>query len=81
MERKKFITVIRIPNGLDESMILGQIFGVEYAMCKQGDKHYCHLITDKEDNIHIISESTEAQYHKFTEIIEELHPGLCTFDV
>lgn len=81
MERKKFITHINMSKVENEDLFLGKLIGAEHALCKKGDKHYYHFITDNRGDKIMIVECTEPQYRQFCKVVEEMHPGICDFDI
>ena len=81
MERKKFITQIGMAFVSKPELALAKIMGIEWALCREDDDHYCHLSTcDNGDKLMII-ECREEQYNHFRTVVDDMCPGMCIFNI
>lgn len=57
----------------------GIIYGVQYALCRNTEIDWIYTMALKRKTVAF--ECTEEQYDRFKEIMEELYPNFCEFDV
>jgi hypothetical protein len=81
MEKRKFRTLIKGEHSLGRNKhVSGRISGIAYVILEEKPLvGFANVILRNGDEI-LTNECTEAQYEKFTKIVEELYPELCIFD-
>lgn len=79
MEERLFWTLIKANHRLGgNEYIHGRISGIQYIICQETDMVTGNMENDDGFILSIIT--TQNKYNKFAKIIEEMYPGLCTFD-
>ena len=76
----KFRTFIKKDHKLGgRDYIVGRISGIMYCMCQ--DKNDISYGIAKDDSVvKLIVKCTKEQYDAFSEVIEDMYPGLCVFN-
>ena len=81
MEKRIFKTIVRADHKFgDSEYVRGRISGIQLAMCDEDPKNgfvwsYVPGVGDI-----IKTKCTPEKYDAFTNVIENLYPGLCIFD-
>lgn len=76
MEKKLFKTLI---SNEKNDYVIGKISGILYALCSCNPKEVYAMGVFDTGYLHYV-ECTEKQYSKAKKVIEDLYPGVCTFD-
>ena len=79
MEKKIFKTLVKdhhVKYGRN-AYIRGRISGIQLMVC---EGHKTHINKGIDGGILNVCECYPEQYERFTEIVEEIYPGLCIFN-
>ena len=60
-------------------IVHGVIFGIQYALC--GNRHIDNIVDGMTGDTLLSFECTDSQYEKFKELVQELYPDACVFNV
>ena len=58
--------------------VVGTIRGIQYVICHEpGESEFAHIRIN--EGLILTTDCTKEQYQHFSDIVEELYPGLCEF--
>lgn len=82
MKKKLFKTYVRAGHKLSRNdYVMGRLSGIKYVICN-GDPNcgFAHNYMSDGSRCFYV-ECTAEQYRRFAEVVEEIYPGLCVFDL